>query len=207
MTDSAATGNKPVFQAVFGDQWEDLPVVMKKHYAPRAGSRDMVRVSGHLDVKVAWFMRVAARLTGMLVPYSGNKVPVTVTFTSPDNHSFHLDRVFRFAGRKPLRFRSRMEHIGGNELIEFMRFGIGWKLACHWDGAKVILDHRGYVWRLFGVTIPVPLAWVIGKGYAEEVPLSDECFSMWTHSHHPLFGQVFGYAGSFRIEEVTCAPS
>jgi uncharacterized protein DUF4166 len=180
---------------------------MQKHYAPRAGSGDVVRVSGHLDVKVAWFMRGAAHLTGMLVPYSGDNVPVTVTFTSCDDRSFQLDRVFRFAGRKPVRFRSRMEHIGGNELIEFMRFGIGWKLACRWDGNKVILEHRGYVWRLFGVMVPVPLAWVIGRGHAEEAPLSDNHFSMWTHSRHPLFGQVFGYAGSFRIDEVTCAPS
>ena len=130
-----------------------------------------------------------------------------MTFTSHDDRSLQLDRVFRFPGRKPVRFRSRMEHIGGNELIEFMRFGIGWKLACHWDGTKVILAHRGYIWRMFGVNFPVPLALAIGRGHAEEVPLTDNDFSMWTHSSHPLFGQVFGYAGSFRIEEVTCAPS
>lgn len=205
MADTAATGNLPVFQQVFGDDWDRLPLVMRRHYHLRPGGNDVIRVRGHLDVKVAWPMRLMARITGMLVPCSGDNVPVTVRFTSsPDGKSFQFDRVFHFPGRKPVRFLSRMQHMGGNVLVEFMRFGIGWKLACRWDGKKVILEHRGYVWQLFGVCVPVPLALVIGKGHAEEVPLSDTRFAMWTHSRHALFGPVFAYAGKFDIEESAC---
>jgi hypothetical protein len=100
-----------------------------------------------------------------------------------------------------------MEWIRDNELVEFMRFGIGWKLTCEWDGSKVIFRHKGYVWRIFGVMIPVPLTWVMGKGHAEETPLADNTFGMWTHAKHPLFGQTFGYAGQFSIVDVSCSGS
>ena len=141
----------------------------------------------------------------MLVPYNGKNVPVTVEFSSDgDGRSFRLDRVFHFAGRKPVRFCSSMEHIGGNVLVEFMRFGVGWKLACRWDGSKIVLEHRGFVWRLFGRIIPVPLALAVGRDYAEEEAVDDHHFSMSTHSKHPIWGEVFAYSGRFRIEEVTC---
>lgn len=199
---------QPIFQKVFADSWDLLPLVMKSHYAVRPISDDMVKVEGHLDIKISPLVSVMARLTGMLLAYSGNDVPVTVVFTSGgDAKSFNFDRTFHFPERGDVKFRSRMEHIHDNVLVEFMRFGIGWKLAYEWDGSKVILAHRGYVWRIFGIMIPVPFEWIIGKGYAEETPISDDSFSMWTHSKHFLFGKTFGYSGEFKITEVTCDQS
>jgi hypothetical protein len=52
--------------------------------------------------------------------------------------------------------------------------------------------------------LPIPASFIIGKGYAEEMPLSDDTFSMWTHAKHPLFGKTFAYAGEFKIVEVSC---
>ena len=209
MTPAKATGeNEPIFKAVFGDTWDDLPPVMKDHYAVRAGTDDLVRVEGHLDIKISWPVSIMARLTGMLLAYSGDNVPVTVVFTNgAGNRGFQFDRTFHFTDRGDVSFRSRMEHIGGNELVEFMGFGIGWKMAYSWDGSKVVLEHRGYVWRLFGVLVPVPLALIMGQGHAEEVPVSDDEFSMWTHSRHRLFGNMFAYAGSFKVTEVSCDQS
>jgi len=205
MAERSATLETPLFQQVFGKDWQDMPQVMKDHYAVRAGSSDVVVVAGTLDVRVVWLVRMMARLTGMLVPYCGDNVPVVVRFTSSaDGKSLIFDREFSFPERKPVRFYSQMQHLGDGVMIEFMRFGIGWKFACRWDGAKVILAHRGYVWRLFNRMIPVPLHWMIGRGHAEETPLSAQEFSMWTHSVHPLFGKMFGYAGRFTIERVPC---
>ena len=34
-----------------------------------------------------------------------------------------------------------MDRVRGNELVEFMRFGIGWRMAYEWDGDRMIL-HR-----------------------------------------------------------------
>ncbi len=201
----------PIFKSVFGKDWNKLPPVMKKHYAVRSNSSDYVEVKGKLDIKISPIVSLMARVSGMLLAYSGKNIPVTVVFRS-DNHAsasesntpFYFDRTFHFPDRGDITFRSHMEQIEGNTMVEFMRFGIGWKLAYEWDGEKVILRHKGYVWRLFGKLIPLPLSFVMGKGHAEETPLSDDDFSMWTHAKHSLFGPTFGYAGTFKVTEVKC---
>ena len=197
-------GNEPIFKAIFGSDWNALPKVIRNHYAIRPYSEDRVIVKGTLDIEISPFMRVMSRLSGMLVSKSGAGVPVTVTFTSGhDSCAFSFDRVFHYASGNE-HFHSRMEHIGGDELVEFMRFGIGWKMAYGWDGEKVTLSHRGYVWRIFGALIPIPLTLIIGAGEAEERPLSDDEFEMWTHARHPWFGKCFAYSGLFKIVEVPC---
>ena len=97
-----------------------------------------------------------------------------------------------------------MEWMSSNELIEFMGFGIGWRNAYEWSDDTVILRHRGYVWRIFGIVIPLPLTPIIGKAWAEEKALSANSFSMWTHIKHPLFGEMLRYAGPFEITEMSC---
>jgi hypothetical protein len=205
--------NDPIFKSVFGKDWDNLPSVMQKHYAVRPNSDDQVTVKGKLDIKISRFVSLMARFTGMLLAHSGDAIPVTVIFRSDDksdknpsrqSKSFYFDRTFHFPDKGDITFRSRMEHVKDNILIEFMRFGIGWKLSYQWDGEKVILQHEGYVWQLFGWMIPIPLSLIMGKGYAEEVPLSKDRFSMWTHANHGLFGSTFGYAGEFKVTEVSC---
>jgi len=195
-----------IFEPVFGNAWHALPPVMQKHYAVRAGSDDIVRVQGTLDVVVSWPVRMLARMIGMLVPYEGKHVPVSVTFrTSPETGAFHFERRFDFPNKSPVYFRSHMQPVGGNEVVEWMRFGLGWRCAYAWDGTKVTLTHRGYVLRLFGWLLPLPLELLLGKGYAEEVPLTEDSFAMWTHTKHRWFGETFRYGGEFKIAEVICS--
>lgn len=190
----------PIFQSIFGEAWNQLPPVMHKHYAVRPNSDDVVTVEGKLNVEASLPIKLAGKCFGILVPASGKDVPVTVTFTcGKSSNAFNFDRVFHYPNRKPYHFRSSMIAVDGNELIEVMRFGFGWHCAYDWDGEKVILSHRGYVWRIGGRNIPLPLGWLIGTGYAEETPLSDDTFSMWTHTKHLLFGETFRYSGTFRV--------
>lgn len=198
--------NTPLFQSIFGNAWEQLPSVMHKHYALRAGSNDTVTVEGTLDVERSWLARLLSpmlSLFGALVPYSGTNIPVTVRFSSPLNTcAFYFDRIFHFPGQKPCHFRSRMEQITGNEVVEFMRFGIGWRIHYAWDGHKVRLHHAGYVWRIFGMLIPLPLELLIGRGEAWEEPLSEDSFRMWMGVVHPWFGQTYSYGGTFHVTEM-----
>jgi hypothetical protein len=146
-----------------------------------------------------------SRLFGMLVPYSGDDIPVKVRFESgPGSAAFRFEREFFYPGKNAVRFSSRMEWLQGNEIVERMRFGFGWRLAYEWDGRRILLSHRGYVWRVLGMDIPIPLEWILGRGYAEEEALSDSEFRMQTCTRHPLFGKTFGYEGRFEIREVLC---
>jgi Domain of unknown function (DUF4166) len=199
---------QPLFQSVFGKDWDALPPVMKQHYAVRPYSLDTVTAEGHLDIHVSRGVSLMARLTGALVSHSGTHIPVKVIFSSDATGAFHFTRSFYYPDKGKIVFHSRMERLRDNELIEFMRFGVGWKLAYSWDGDKVILQHRGYVWRIAGVMIPIPLTLLLGKGHAEEIGIDEHRFNMWTHTKHGLFGETFRYSGDFTITEVqTCNPS
>lgn len=195
----------PIFQSIFGGAWDSLPPVMKKHYANRPYCNDRVTVEGIMKVEsspLGKAMTPFFRLAGTLVPYEGDNIPATVIFTSaPDSGIFQFDRTFRFPGRPAYRFYSRMKPVGGNELVELMRFGLGWHMAYTWTGEKVVLTHKGYVLNLFGFLLPLPLALLMGRGYAEETSISDNEFSMMMEIVHPLWGKVYGYSGRFRIVE------
>jgi hypothetical protein len=86
-----------------------------------------------------------------------------------------------------------MVPVSRNELVEMMGLGLGWRMAYSWNGSKVVLAHKGYVWRLFGFLIPLPLTFLLGAGYGEETAINDDEFSIMTEIRHPLWGRVFGY--------------
>lgn len=201
--------DKPIFQSIFGEAWNDLPPVMHHHYANRPFSHDVVTVEGIMEVSaspLACALSPLLRLTGALVPYEGKNIPVTVRFRSElHSDAFCFDREFRFPGKAPYHFRSRMMPIDGNEVIEYMGLGIGWRAAYSYTSGKVRLTHKGYVWRIFGQPLSIPLELVLGKGYAEEEALTDHSFRMMMKIRHPWFGKTYSYAGTFQIVEVNCA--
>jgi predicted DCC family thiol-disulfide oxidoreductase YuxK len=201
--DNLKDSGEPVFKSVFGMDWHRLPPVMLRHYANRPYHDDVVVVEGCLKVEsscIGKLLKPLFRLARTLVPYDGENIPVTVKFvTDTRSNIFRFDRVFHFPGRNPYHFRSAMAPVRNNEILEKMRFGLCWRMLYSWNGEKVILSHKGYDLQLFGLLIPLPLALLIGKGHAEEIPVSDDEFSMMTEIRHPLWGKVYGYSGTFKI--------
>ncbi|MGH1487343.1 MAG: DUF4166 domain-containing protein [Cellvibrionaceae bacterium] len=203
--DNLALKNEPIFKSIFGDSWDDLPIVMKKHYANHPYTNNVTRVEGSLDVMCKpplTYLSPLMKIMGQIPTRNENAVPVTVYFESDENtKSFHFNRIFRFKGQKPYLFHSRMLQLNDNQVIEIMRFGLGWKMRYNWDGEKVILEHDGYALSLFGHFISIPLTLLMGKGYAEEMPIDDKTFSMITHITHPWWGKLYEYKGQFVVVE------
>lgn len=197
--------NEPTFRSIFGDAWETMPPVMHKHYANRPFSNDTSVVEGKMDVTLGRFAKLFAplfKLFGILVPYEGRNIPTTVIFRSEEGSDvFIFDRIFHFPNKKPWSFYSRMTPQGGNEVIEYMKLGIGWRAYYSYEDGKVLLRQGGYVWKLLGVKIPIPMEFLFGKGYAEETPLTDSSFKMLMHITHPLWGKVYEYKGTFEVKE------
>lgn len=198
-----AEKDDPIFKSIFGDAWDVLPPIIQKHYANRPCTNDITVVEGTLDVMckppLIWLAPLMS-LLGQIPAHNEKDVPVTVHFLSDrDSLAFHFNRTFHFKNANPYTFRSRMLQIKNNEVIEVMRFGLGWKMLYLWDGHKVILRHRGYALYLFGHFIPVPLTLLMGEGYAEEIPVDDETFDMMTHITHPWWGKMYEYRGRFRM--------
>jgi len=197
---------EPIFKIIFGSQWKNLPPVLQKRYTNRPYSNDEVIVEGLLDVHVSKWMRFLSpllRFCGALVPYKGRNIPVTVCFNSYiDSKDVGFNRTFNFHNRKPFEFRSQLEPMGGDKVIEFMRYGLGWRMRYHYDGKKVKLDDDGYIWRIGKLSIPLPLQLILGRAYAYEKAVSDNEFAMYFEITHPFFGKIFGYEGKFKVVKV-----
>jgi hypothetical protein len=203
--DSLKLSTEPTFKNVFGDSWDDLPIVMKKHYVNRPYSKDRAIVEGTLDIMCAGPIKLLAPLfwlMGNIPPRNENGVAVTVYFDSDENSkAFHFNRIFYFKNRKPYHFRSRMVPVTDNEIIELMRFGFGWRMNYCWEDNRVKLKHKGYVFNLFGYLIPMPLTFFIGEGNAEEVAIDDNTFAMDVRITHSLWGEIYGYKGQFKVTQ------
>lgn len=193
----------PIFEGIFGKDWDNLPPVIKKHYANRPYSNDSVTVEGKLDVRCRSYMRLLRpiyRLMGSVPAVTEKHVPVIVNFDSSlESRAFHFNRSFRFSSTKPYRFRSKMLQVNGSEVIEVMRFGVCWRMIYGWDGEKVTLRHRGYALNIFGHYVPLPITSLIGRGDASEVAVDDDHFDMNVEITHPLLGVVYSYAGRFKV--------
>lgn len=196
--------SEPIFKDIFGDSWDDLPPVMHKHYANRPYCDDKVIVEGKLDVMCDGPIKLLAplmKLMGQIPARNEKAVSVTVQFQSDENSkAFHFVRTFNFKNDTPYIFKSSMLQIKDNEVIEVMRFGLGWKMLYRWDGEKIVLEHRGYALRILGHFMPIPLTVLMGKGYAEEIAIDDNTFDMITHITHPWWGKVYEYKGRFEVQ-------
>lgn len=203
MIDNLNLKEEPIFKSIFGESWNDLPLIMKKHYANKPYTEQVITVKGRLNVfckpPLSWLSPLM-RLMGQIPAFNANNVPVTVRFES-DFHSksFHFNRAFNFRDRKTYIFHSRMFQIKENEVIEIMKFGLGWKMHYSWDGEKVVLEHRGYALQVLGHLIPLPLSILMGAGHAVEYPVDDNTFDMEVRITHPWWGEVYGYKGRFEV--------
>lgn len=197
--------SEPTFKSVFGEAWDDLPPVMHKHYANHPYTDDITTVEGILDVMCAGPIKLFAPLfwlMGGVPPHNEKNVPVTVHFESnKESKEFRFNRVFHFKQRGAYSFQSRMIQTTGNEIIEIMRFGLGWRMNYCWEDNCVKLKHKGYVLTLFGHFIPVPLTFLLGAGNAEETAVDDNSFDMHVEITHPWWGKIYEYKGRFNIKE------
>jgi len=197
--------SEPIFKSIFGESWNDLPPVMQKHYLNRPYTDDINIVEGNLDVMCSGPIKCLAPffwMTEGVPPINVKNVPVTVHFES-NKHSkaFTFNRIFYFSNRRPYRFQSRMLQLDGNKVVELMKFGIGWKTSFHWEDGCVKLKHQGYVLKLLGHYIPIPLTLLIGEGNAVEKPVDDDTFDMQVDITHPWWGKIYEYKGRFHLKE------
>jgi hypothetical protein len=194
----------PLFASVLGDGWKSLSPTMKKRFSNRPYSNDKVVVNGTMTIKSSRWMRFIKpllQLTGALPQQDGENIPVVVKFRSDQNSSrYWFDREFNF--NQPVHFNSYMTHIKDNIMVEFMRFNIGWRIKFSVSGNRVVMSHHGYVFRFFGMLIPLPINLLIGQCNTFEWPVSDDTFDMEMNLTHFLFGEIYQYKGSFKITEV-----
>lgn len=199
------TGEKSVFQSVLADDWDNLGSIIRRHYFLKPKSKDAICVTGEMSeihhTKIAKLLIPFGLLFGAIVPYRGKNIPIDVHYTSnPNNSNIYWDRVFKFKNGN-FHFKSYMEPVKENEVIEFVRFGVGIRLKVTAENGALVFRDIGYIWRVRGYNIPIPGKWLMGKVYVEERPIDDKYFSMKMTLEHPLLGILFKYTGKFELHE------
>jgi len=192
----------PIFKPVFGADWDKLPAVIKKHYANRPYSNDVTRAKGKMTITFSPIMKMMAPMLSffkIFAPAPGKDISVEVDYlSSPQDARFVFDRRFYYPQlAKPFEFKTTLWHIKDNVIVDTLRFGVGLKFIYQFDGTKIKFIHNGYVLVLGKLRIPLPLTWLLGRGYGEETPVSDESFHFFLESVHPIFGRIIRYEGVF----------
>ncbi len=193
----------PIFRPIFGQAWSTMPPVMHAHYANHPFSKDVGIAKGMMTVQAGWLLRALApisRLVGGIPAYNQESIPTEVRFESSlDDSCLTFHRIFSYEDRKPYVFRSKMVPLGGNLLVEKMKFGLCWRVRFAWTGESVQLRHAGYAISVFGSIIKVPLNWLLGSIEASEEAMGPSTFKMAVSISHPVWGIYYRYSGTFEM--------
>lgn len=195
--------NAIIFEKIFGEKWQQLPIVFKRHYAILEDSDDKIVAKGTISVDFSWLISLFRPIIGglnILPTKRAKDIPITVIFSCQKNPTaFCFHRTFYYPD-KPFTFNSKQIPLGGNKIIEQTRSIFAWKCSYDYVNNEVVLNHVAYVMKFFAWYIRVPLELVMGKCEASEQAISDSTFQMKVQFTHFLFGSIYTYYGRFEIQ-------
>ena len=196
---------RPVIKEALGSNWEDLAEIIKQHYDITPGKSSNMMIKGDMDEVyhslIAKLFLLPGRIFGALVPYKGKNVPTKVRnwTTTEDNSSMFWHRTLEFPNKPPIIFQSRMEYIEGDEIIEYVRYGMGIRMRVSVKDSALIFKSIGYVWEIGPLMIRIPTWAILGDSEITEKAISSNKFFIDFNMTHPIFGRTFSYSGTFHI--------
>ena len=185
-----------MMQRALGEQWDELAPALKAHYAV-AKNCDVGVLSIEYPKAMQWPLNFL-RLFGTLINQQAQQVPTQVSKWMAGEQQQWQRRVD--LPNQLMSFNSSWQYCGGNELIEYVKPYLGLKMAVSMRDGKLYYAGRSYILKLGSLLIPIPEALVLGHTTIEEIGVDDEHFTMDFRLQHPLFGQIYRYAGRFRTE-------
>ncbi|MFA7386661.1 MAG: DUF4166 domain-containing protein [Thiohalobacteraceae bacterium] len=196
---------EPIIKRALGAAWYELhPIIRRQHNLMPCTKTEVVMNGVMYEVfhsRIAKLFVLPGRwLFGALVQYRGTDVPTQVrNWTVVENESIYWHRVFHFHEKQPVVFASRMAYLEGDEVIEYVRFGLGMRMRLAVDNGCLIYESTGYQWDLGVLSLRFPTWLILGRSAIRQTGLSDTEFEMDFRMQHPLFGKTFGYAGRFKL--------
>lgn len=188
-----------LMQQALGEQWQQLPAGLQRHYATDNKGRSHER--GVLTIAYPGWMQWplhALRLLGALLNQRGERVPTEVV-RHMDDAVQHWQRTVSYPNGRQVGFSSAVVYAGGNELIEYTNAIVGLRMRVAVDGEQLRYESNGYVLKLGSFKLGIPEWLALGHASIVETALGDKRFAMDFRLRHPLFGEVFSYAGEFEV--------
>lgn len=209
------SGHLAPIRRALGPEWDGLGSAIRRHYDLPPQSETRLEVDGTMQVDfsaVGKLFITASRLLDALVPYRGREIPVRVrNWSRADSSAMFWHRTFRYPGRSPVIFQSRMEYAGDRHIVEYVKYGLGIRMRLSAEGESLRYDSRGYQWKLGPVRLHIPDWLLLGKAVIKETPISEQAFRVDFEIKHPLWGRTFEYSGEFSFspgsEALDASPS
>ncbi len=192
-------------QQALGQQWDDLDPIVQQHYAMAPGTDTNMSIHGKMDrvfhSNIAKLFLLPGRIFGALVPYRGKDIPTKVkNWTTEDNSkSMFWHRTLQFPGKPMTEFKSRMEYAGNDEIIEYVKYGLGIRMRMSVEAGALVFTSVSYIWDTGVARIPIPTWAILGDARIIERAISENEFYIDFYMVHPLLGQTFSYSGTFFI--------
>jgi hypothetical protein len=196
-----------IMKMALGENWELLDDIVKQHYEMAPGTTSSMTIHGSMDKvfhsNIAKLFLLPGRIFGALVPYRGSDISTEVkNWTRKDNtKAMFWHRTLQFPGKPLAEFSSRMEYSNGDEIIEYVKYGLGIRMRMSVDDGALVFRSAGYVWDIGLARIPIPTWAILGDSKITERAVSEDEFYIDFNMVHPLFGRTFGYSGNFFIQE------
>jgi hypothetical protein len=200
------TAYEPVIKKALGKHWDTLADGIKKHYNLPSGQNDHLTLKGQMTEifhsKMGKLFLLPGRIFGALVPHQGRAIPTEVKNWTRYNrlNTMFWHRTFYFPNKQPVVFQSRMEHLADNEIIEYVKYGMGIRMVLSEMNHSLVFEGKGYVWKIASFTLPIPNWLVLGNAKIIETAISDQELHLDFQVVHPLFGKTFSYSGIFSIQ-------
>lgn len=188
----------PIAHAL-GSNWSKLAPAIRMHYS----SDKKMTLKGTMDEvwhsKIAGFFIFFSRFLGALVPFTGSNVPtITHNWLSEDNLKYFFRREFHFEKKRPLTFSSHMEYYKKDEIIEYVKFGVGIRMKLTVEDGTLVYTIIDYIQDLKYFKIHIPSVLLLGGGHIIEKQINANTIRVEFELTHPIFGKTFTYSGNFK---------
>ena len=188
-----------LMQNALGADWDKLPTALQTHY--RFGK---TIDNGHMDIEYPRFMQPylsVLRFMGALIDRGGRQVPTVVEKTVVGERQCWR-RTITWPDGKVVHFNSFWVSASNNQMIEFVNPVLGLQMAVFVEDGKLHYEGVRFVAKLGRWLLPIPEWLVLGHTTIVEEALDETHFAMDFRLTHPLFGQLFRYAGTFEAKAV-----
>lgn len=188
-----------LMQLALGEQWRQLPDALKDHYKNDETGSNLA--TGQLSIDYPRFMQVplnVMRLLGALINRRGENLATTVV-RKMEGERQYWHRTINYHDGKQVHFKSQFIYLPEtNEFIEYTNRMLGLKMKVYVENEQLHYQSCGYVMKLGSLQLPIPEWLALGHASIVESERKEGGFDMDFRLQHPLFGEIFSYAGSFK---------
>ncbi len=189
----------PLMQKVLGDDWQQLPELIQRHYRISDGQQS--RLVGTMEIGYPGYLFPliwVIHLFGGLLLWRGQAARAEVDKAADANGELYWYRTMTYEDGKTDCFSSRMHYGADHELIESIGFGFGLRLSVSVVNGDLLYRGIGHFWQWGRICLNIPDCLLLGAASITEHAVSEDEFYLDFNIRHPWWGRSYYYRGRFR---------